>query len=276
MIANRYRIGTEIRRGAFGTIYKGIYEKTQESVAIKLEHSNQTSLRHEIRMIQYLYMAGVKKIPSIYWFGTHETNPCVVMTLYECSLYDYRQRGQPTQANISKLMWLLIEIFEGVHKHWVVHRDIKPHNFMIKNGEVYLIDFGLATFYVDENGEHLPNHRSTTIIGSPYFTSLRIHEGHRYSRRDDLISLGYVWLFMMGVSWGTPPNIDSPTMPVDCSPLDLSYPVNQWLCQKKADIDPFMTSQEIRYYMDYVYELEYDETPKYTLLKLLFIPVKKG
>lgn len=271
MIANRYRIGPEIRRGAFGTIYKGIYEKTQEPVAIKLEHSNQTSLRHEIRMIQYLYMAGVKKIPSIYWFGTHENNPCVVMTLYECSLYDYRQRGQPTQANISKLMWLLIGIFEGVHKHWVVHRDIKPHNFMIKNGEVYLIDFGLATFYVDENGEHLPNQPSTTIIGSPYFTSLRVHEGHRYSRRDDLISLGYVWLFMMGVSWGTLPNIDSPTMPADCSPLDLTYPVNKWLCQKKADIDSFMTSQEIRYYMDYVYELEYDETPKYTLLKLLFI-----
>lgn len=203
MIGNRYNIETELRRGAFGVIYKGFYEKRQKHVAIKVDYSPRSSLKHEIRMIQYLSMARVKNIPNIYWYGLHEDKPCVVMTLYECSLYDYYKRGLPTQANLSKIMWLLLSILEGIHKNWIVHRDIKPHNFMIKHGEFYLIDFGLATFYMNDRGEHCPNNGTDTMIGSPYFASINTHKGHRYSRRDDLISLGYVFLFMTGFSWDT-------------------------------------------------------------------------
>ena len=43
---------------------------------------------------------------------------------------------------------------------------------MISNGDVRLIDFGMSTFYVDGDGNHLngdPN--KTEIIGSPNFCS---------------------------------------------------------------------------------------------------------
>ena len=86
---NKYEIGNEIKRGAFGAIYKGFVKKTREPVAIKIDHSPISSLQHEVRMIQYLYMAKVRNIPSIYWFGKHEEKPCVIMTYYECSRYDF-------------------------------------------------------------------------------------------------------------------------------------------------------------------------------------------
>lgn len=278
MIANRYNIETELRRGAFGVIYKGFYEKKQKHVAIKIDYSQRSSLKHEIRIIQYLSMARVKYIPNIYWYGLHENKPCVVMTLYECSLYDYHKRGIPTQANLSKIMWLLLSIFENIHKNWVVHRDIKPHNFMIKRGEFYLIDFGLATFYMNDRGEHCPDDGTTTMIGSPYFASINTHKGHRYSRRDDLISLGYVLLFMMGFSWDIPSIVNGTV-----SPLDLSYPMNRHLQDKKEDIDSIIESafnddddddsikDSFQHYMNYVYTLTYDENPKYEPMKQLFI-----
>lgn len=269
LIGGRYKQIEEIRRGAFGSIHRGIYEKTGEQVAIKLD-IDQASLQHEIKMINYLYISGVRNIPSIYWFGKFAENPCVVMTLYECSLYDYRLNGQPTEEKMGKIMWKVLDILENIHKKFVVHRDIKPQNFMIKGGEIYLIDFGLATFYMGENGHHLPDTQNKHIIGSPLFVSLRIHEGHRYSRRDDLISMAYVYLWMLGKYALRPP---LPNDTPEISPLDITHPTNTWLLHQKSNIFSFMTTLEnpgIGHYIEYVYAMLYDEVPKYQEMKMAF------
>jgi serine/threonine protein kinase len=264
MIGKRFSIGTKLRQGAFGSIHQGTYEKTGEPIAIKLDLSRPSTLKHETRILQYLFMEGVKKIPHIYWFGVHNENPCVVMTLFECSLYDYRLKGVAEPERLTKIGWLLLDIFENIHKHGVLHRDVKPHNFMIKGGELYLIDFGLATFYWNDRGEHCPDTGTTTMIGSPFFASLRIHEGHRYSRRDDLISLGYVLLYMAGFTWVLP-NERS-----EGSPMDLEYPMNLHLREQKANLKSFAIPS-MKYYFEYVYGLAYEEAPKYVPMKSLFV-----
>jgi serine/threonine protein kinase len=265
MIGKRFSIGPKLRQGAFGAIYQGTYEKGGEPVAIKMDLSRPSTLKHETRILQYLFMEGVKKVPHIYWFGIYEENPCVVMTLYECSLYDYRQRGPMGDSErLSKTAWLLLDIFEKIHKYGVLHRDVKPHNFMIKGGELYLIDFGLATFYWNDMGEHCPDTGTTTMIGSPFFASLRIHEGHRYSRRDDLISLGYVLLYMSGFTW------ELPNTREEGSPVDLDYPVNVLLRRQKEALASFPTPS-LKYYFEYIYELGYEEAPKYGPMKTLFV-----
>ena len=35
-----------------------------------------------------------------------------------------------------------------------IHRDIKPPNIRVKDGKVYLIDFGTIRNYLDANGQH--------------------------------------------------------------------------------------------------------------------------
>ena len=269
MIGKRFSTGIELRRGAFGIIYQGTYQKTGEPVAIKLDLSRPSTLKHETRILQYLFMEGVKKIPHIYWFGVHEDNPCVVMTLFECSLYDYRQKNIIDSRYLSKMAWLLLDIFENIQKHGVIHRDVKPHNFMIKGGELYLIDFGLATFYWNDQGEHCPDTGTTTMIGSPFFASLRIHEGHRYSRRDDLISLGYVLLYLTGFSWDLSSIPKRDSSQIECSPMDLEYPMNRHLREQKENLKSF-SNPSIKYYFEYVYGLTYEESPKYGPMKQLF------
>jgi serine/threonine protein kinase len=147
---------------------------------------------------------------------------------------------------------------------------------MVKNGDIFLIDFGLATFYIDENGEHYPDKPSDTIIGTPKFVSVNIHMGHRYSRRDDLISLGYMYVYMIlsEAPWFSD---YLPPIQTNKSLIDIDHPINVFLKQQKQ-YDCFSTYisnsenrlYQINQYIIYTYALEYIDTPKYIPLKLIF------
>jgi casein kinase 1 len=264
---NKYTIEKEIKRGTFGAIYKGCVKKTGEPIAIKIDQSPISTLQHEVKIIQYLYMSKVRNIPSIYWFGLHDEKPSIVMSFYECSLYDYYNQRIIDSKKADMILLKILDIFENIHKHFVLHRDIKPQNFMIKDGDIYLIDFGLSMFYINEEGNHYPDKLSDTMIGSPHFTSIHIHNGHRCSRRDDLISIGYLYLFMIGNCF------TSVDVKADIPLINIMHPQNQYLkSQKEMDcLINKLTNKTIEYYIQYVYALEYEETPKYEPLKRLFV-----
>jgi serine/threonine protein kinase len=274
MIANKYIVGQEIKRGAFGRILKGMYKLRNEQVAIKIEYGDMKTLKHEVKMMNYLFTNGVRKIPHIYWYGIHEEKPCLVLSYYECSLFDYMK--QKTAVSIEKMnmiMLKIIDIFEHIHKFFVLHRDIKPHNFMIRDGDIHLIDFGLATFYINETGEQYPNVMSQTMIGTPIFASIHIHEGNTYSRRDDMISVGYMYLFMIlgNAPWFT--YIADNKCEYD--KLHIEHPMNLSLKENKQYDKLFcmIHTEEIiaiQHYMKYVYSLEYIDVPKYEAVKHLF------
>jgi hypothetical protein len=63
-----------------------------QSFAIKIEYGGIQSLKHEVKIMNYLATSGVKQIPNIYWYGIHNNSPCLVFTLYECSIFDYMEK----------------------------------------------------------------------------------------------------------------------------------------------------------------------------------------
>lgn len=295
MIVNKYEIGEEIARGSFGCILKGTYVKKQEPVAIKLEYGDMQSLKHEVKIMNFLYMAGVKKIPSIYWYGIYNENPCLIFTLYECSLFDYMKNKVITVEKMNVLMIKAINIIGDIHEKMVLHRDIKPQNFMIKGGDIFLIDFGLATFYIDETGEHYPDKICDSIIGTPKFVSINVHMGHRYSRRDDMISLGYMYVYMI---LGSAPWLEEICKDTESSrsleevcpisnlhqckelsnnPCHINYYINQILRRNKHyELFSKYTKDIICIdrYIKYMYALNYLDKPKYYPLTTLFSQVK--
>jgi serine/threonine protein kinase len=185
------------------------------------------------------------------------------------------EKKDVTIEKMNILMIKAIDIIEHIHRFFVLHRDIKPQNFMVKNGDIFLIDFGLATFYIDENGEHYPDKSSDTIIGTPKFVSINIHMGHRYSRRDDLISLGYMYVYM--VLGQAPWFSEDIRIKTNKSLIDIDHPINIELKEQKQydkfskfilDIDNRF--YQIEKYIEYTYALEYIDIPKYIPLKLIF------
>jgi len=198
VIARKYTIAKCIGSGKFGCVYKGTNTKTNEKVAMKFENKTTSYklLKRETTILNYLYEHNCRNTPCVYWFGQITDYVCIVMPFYECSLYEYSKIKKITEHQLDSMMIQCIHIIESIHINMVIHRDIKPHNFMLKNGELFLIDFGLATFYINDNKMHIPNATGEYVTGTPRFISQHIHDGYTPSRRDDLISLGYIYIYM--------------------------------------------------------------------------------
>lgn len=293
VIRNKYQLYQEIGRGKFGRVFSGVNKKTNENVAIKMENaiSPIRLLKNEAKILKYLYDQGCRHIPLVLWYGidsSFSTNYTVlVMPFYEGSL----QLVSPTSLN--KAMYSAINILESVHKRYVLHRDIKPDNFMVKSGELFLIDFGMATFYIHGFSKHLIESGSQldeeyshpdigsheNIVGTPNYVSYHVHCGFRGGRRDDLISLGYMYLMLHNKSlpWQNIEVPSSTTMPTSTStydPIHILHPRNQARKAAKEFINLkdvcIQTNQQIFDFLMYCYAIDFDEKPDYDMLCGLF------
>ena len=83
----------------------------------------------------------------------------------------------------------------------LIHRDIKPDNFLVGHKEgtkddIYVIDFGLAKHYIDPQGNHIKWKDQKALTGTARYASVPTHKGIEQSRRDDLESIVYVILYL--------------------------------------------------------------------------------
>jgi serine/threonine protein kinase len=136
---------------------------------------------------------------------------------------------------------------------------------MIKSGDLYMIDFGLANVFVDDNGEYI---EKRDFVGSPKYISYYTHCSEPMSRRDDLLSLGYMYMFMQSgkLPWENT-NIESSY--ADTSVLN----PNNILRMNEKSWNKLNTILDgaIKTYMKYCYELKYNDEPNYHILMELFV-----
>jgi serine/threonine protein kinase len=270
----KYKILEKIGNGKFGIVYKGINQKTNEQIAIKTENRDSPIklLKNETTILKYLYDHGSRSTPIIYWYGVDNQLSYLVMSYFDISLYEYCNNQQIPPEKIDKIMCVCIDILETIHKQYVIHRDIKPQNFMLLNQELFLIDFGFSTFYVDEKGEHLHDLGSQNIIGTPKYISYNIHNGCLPSRRDDLISLGYIYLYLYcrELPWDSL-KIEGNSQYDEIHILHYKNQqrkiLKEWenleeICKK--------TNEKITNYLNYCYKLQYACNPNYNALKGVF------
>lgn len=186
--------------------------------------------------------------------------------------------------DILKYMITIIEIIEKIHEKGVIHRDIKPENFMIslskiqdnKIGQhdqtdtinrvikkVNIIDFGLSRIYIKDYA-HIPNKPNASIVGTMRYISTHIHEGNVYSRRDDIISILYVIIYLLK---GKLPWCGLKVNPGDKrTKTELVYDVKKrtHICQLCEGL-PYIFERMLTY----AYKIEFKEKPDYNYLKRL-------
>lgn len=269
IIGNKYKLIGEIGEGSFGKIFEGENITTKDKVAIKIEKKDVKSiLKHEANI--YYKCKNIKGIPSIRMFGTESNYNFIVMDLLNISLDKMREinglNGIISLTQTLSIAIQLITCIEKLHCLGIIHRDIKPENIMTSTREnaIYLIDFGIAKYYIDQDRKHIPIAYNKNLIGNIRYASLNIHNGIEPSRRDDLISLGYIFVVCLkGVL---------PWQNIQSVSKDEKY---KKIKNIKENISLVELCNGIPYeflsYIDYCYSLDFDEEPNYEYIKSLFI-----
>ncbi|CAD8104826.1 unnamed protein product [Paramecium sonneborni] len=203
-IADKFILLEKVGQGSFGYIFKTENSETKEIVATKFEKRENRSngqasmLVREIKVL--LELSGVDGFPQIQYYGRDENyNYCMITYLGHNLEYLLRRSKGFTQLSCLKLSLQLIERLESLHNKNIIHRDLKPENMVIGYIDthiVYLIDFGLAKYFKDSNGQHITLSDKKGIIGTARYASIAAHQGLEQSRKDDLESLAYVLIYL--------------------------------------------------------------------------------
>lgn len=162
---------------------------------------------------------------------------------------------------------------EYLHSRSFIHRDIKPENFLIgtskKSHIIHLIDFGLGKMYRNiKTGEHIPMSEGRSLTGTARYASINTHMGYEQSRRDDLLSIGYVLIYMLK---GTLPWVG-----ISAKTKKDKYDL---IKEKKMETSAEELCGEenpafIKYF-NYCSNLKFEEKPNYSYLRKLFRLVMK-
>ena len=127
----------------------------------------------------------------------------------------------------------------------------------LEGKQIKLIDFGVARPYLDNDGNHIKMSDST-FTGNIIFSSKNGMANKSLSRRDDLISLTYVLLYLLqgNLSFliSDVSDLDSFKRMLECK----SKASPESLCEKSGELLGFVRE---------IHNLEFEETPDYEGLR---------
>jgi len=273
LINNKYHILEKLGSGSFGSIYKGENIRTKEIVAIKVEPiSNETKLlKNESVIYQHLQSSGsgqgddgVKGIPKVKWFGKDEINYYMVLDLLGESLQTIKNKSGVFSLTLTLQIGIqIICLLRTIHNKGLLHRDIKPDNFLLglnDKKQIYIIDFGFCKPFL-KNDKHISIKKTNGFIGSLAYASLNAHHFWEQSRRDDLESLGYMLIYFINGSLDWQATHDE----------NVTDKNKKIIWMKERIIENSSIPDVFLNYFRYVRKLSFDEQPNYEMLIDLFL-----
>ena len=202
IIFKKYKVKKKLGEGAFGDVFLGQAINNNDYVAIKTEPRKiiKPILESEAFL---LYSIAGPGIPEVKSFGKTKEYNILVEPLLGKSLFDIFAENHKSMplADACLIGIQVIDRIQWVHSKYIVHRDIKPDNFLIGRKDpnvIYLIDFGLSKKYRSTTtGKHIRFGFTGKLTGTVRFASANALRGGEQSRRDDIESIGYMMIYFL-------------------------------------------------------------------------------
>jgi serine/threonine-protein kinase len=195
VVDNRFEITAHIERSGMASVYKAFDRKNRQIVVLKAPHAefegspgNSARFAREAAIIGKLNHPGILKVIPV----EEKSRPYLVLEYLEGeTLHEILKRRTPLPLiDGLQLASRLCDILDYMHRHDVIHRDLKPGNIMISDdGRPHIIDFGIAK---GPNSEPFVLGWFSPKTGTPGYMSPEQAHGDRVDARTDIYSLGVV------------------------------------------------------------------------------------
>jgi serine/threonine-protein kinase len=198
-----FELMQQIGEGGMGVVYRARYVVNNRMVAVKMlpaDVTDKTALARFEREMAVLKDLRHPNIVRCFGGACEDKQRFYAMELVEGgSLEDVlQQRGRLPWEQVVEYALQMCAALECSHRHGVIHRDVKPGNFLIaSNGQLKLSDFGLASVAAQRRITHAGKTAGTFLYMAP--EQIR---GGEITPRTDLYALGCVLFELLA---GRPP-----------------------------------------------------------------------
>src|SRR2546422_653645 len=205
-VAGRYAIERELGSGGMATVYVADDLKYHRTVAVKVLRPELASVVGPDRFLREVEIAAKLNHPHIlalYDSGEADGLLFYVMPYVKGESLRHkleRERELPIDEAI-RITRQVASALGHAHDQGVIHRDVKPENILLYEGEAMVADFGIALAVSAAVGERLTE--TGLVVGTPEYMSPEQALGEReLHARSDIYSLGCVLYEMLA---GEPP-----------------------------------------------------------------------
>lgn len=192
-LRDEYEILSELGSGGMATVYKAIQKSLDRPVAIKeLKKSYHTDLQIVQRFEREAKMSASFQHENIVHIYDYWKKPdyCIVMEYVDgTNLAEVIEKTGPLPVDVGVMIAIqVLSALDYAHMRGLIHRDVKPSNIMIKkNGEVKLMDFGIAHTKTLQTLT-----QPGTFLGTPAYMSPEQILGQGLDVQSDIFSFGIV------------------------------------------------------------------------------------
>ena len=196
-LKDRYRITELIAAGGMGTVYRAVDDDSGADVAIKRLLNDRHAARFEIEA-RLLFELDHPRVVRVRDYFEDEAGQYLVMDLVDGMDLELmlERRGSPGLpiAEAVEYARQACEALQYIHEQRVVHRDVKPENLICNDGEIVIVDFGIA--------RALGTGRTVTrALGTPGYIAPEVAMTGRATPRSDVYGLGAtLWTLIAGSS----------------------------------------------------------------------------